>query len=164
MNEPQATPPIVAATAVPQSVAPAEKSQPVTVKPILRGIPLATAKVIVPPQTVVEALAAAPAVAKPVQPVAAPRKNHTITAKAKRPAPVRPAGWWALPAFAGTRDAVVKTIAASNIPDYWKAALTSRLAALDANYNFIKLDAHYVIGADGRENLHLTLIPSSVLL
>lgn len=74
-----------------------------------------------------------------------------------------PDGWWSLPAIKGTRAGVVVEIQKSPLPDHAKAFILAEIAAVDAKFNFISLDAHSHLH-ESRRNLHLTLIPSTVCI
>ena len=70
-------------------------------------------------------------------------------------------GWWNLSNVAGTREGVLKAIAASKAPPRWQAALKAEIESLDAKFNFVKLDAHFHTH-HGHSSLQMTIVPSTV--
>jgi hypothetical protein len=75
----------------------------------------------------------------------------------------KPAGWWELMGLSGTRDGVAKAVNASAIPDRYKTLLAAEIAGLGAQYNLVKLDAHYHL-VNGSARLTVTVTPTSGLV
>lgn len=92
----------------------------------------------------------------------APEGIKNPTPATAKPESKTPPGWWSLRDLIGSRDGVLRAVAASDIPDRWKAVLAAEIGALDATFNHIELDAHFHF-EKGRSNLHLTITPSAVL-
>lgn len=63
----------------------------------------------------------------------------------------------------GSRAGVTAAIAKrEDISPHWKDLLKAEIAGVGAEFNFIKLDAQYHL-VSGRSNIHLSIIPSTVL-
>lgn len=71
--------------------------------------------------------------------------------------PKNPPGWWNIANVRGTREGVLKTIAAArDIPDHWKTALSADIQAVGPEFNFFYVDAHCHVQG-GKHNYHVTI-------
>lgn len=73
-------------------------------------------------------------------------------------------GWWSLENINGTRDGVLKMIAASALPDFWKAAIKSEIDSQPAEFNYVKVNGHFHKHKDGAIDLTLGIIPSVAVI
>jgi len=69
---------------------------------------------------------------------------------------------WNLPSLEGSRAGVLNAVENSPIPDHWKLVIKTEIESLLAKFNHVCVDAHFH-GGNGRANLHLSIVPSTVL-
>ena len=107
------------------------------------------------PQTV-------PATKPPVNP---PVAQKTRSAQPVKPTPIvrtpQP-GWWSF-SQSGLRDAVVKAVNDSTVPDGYKAAIVGSIQSKPAGMNSVFVDAHCHL-QDGKEVVHITISAKSFLV
>jgi len=77
-----------------------------------------------------------------------------------------PPGWWKLPLLKGTRIGVIGQIDKAEIPQYVRDCPVAEVkdsANKHPEFNFYAVDCHCQFH-EGRRTLHLSIIPSKVLI
>lgn len=74
-------------------------------------------------------------------------------------------GWWSIHGISGSLAGVLSALDSSEkVPEHWKIALRADLTArCGSEFNFVWLDAHYVIHG-GKGTLHVTIDAEKKLL